>query len=120
MKNKNNMMPFFELIVGVCILLTGIVAAGTYGALWMLWLCTAGMFVIAKALSSDSTQGSKEDSALFKAAMVIKTGYKGVIVDFSNSHGIRYGIVFPNLKGHSGRKEQLTVHWFDPEEITII
>jgi hypothetical protein len=44
----------------------------------------------------------------------------GIIVDYSDSHGECYGLVFPNKKGHYGRKESLEVFWFEPEEIEIL
>lgn len=47
-------------------------------------------------------------------------GAWGVIVDYSDSHGECYGIVFANFNGSSGRKEHLEVFWFEPDEIEII
>ena len=45
----------------------------------------------------------------------------GVIVDYSNGHGLCYGVVFPNLNGYYGRigKETLQVHWYEPDEIEL-
>lgn len=57
---------------------------------------------------------------LRKSAKVSSEEFKdqiGVCVDFSDSHGLIYGLVFPNLHGHSGRKDELKIHWFEPEEI---
>ena len=39
--------------------------------------------------------------------------------DYSDSHGLCYGMVFPNLKGSCGREKYLEVFWFEPEEIEI-
>ena len=51
----------------------------------------------------------------------VKVGIQyGVIVDFSNSHGLCFGVVFPNIHGNSGRTETLEIKWFEPEEIEIL
>ena len=73
-----------------------------------------------KKKASTDTILDKEDPAMLKLAMVIKTECIGVVIDISNSHGLCYGLVFPNLKGYYGREKQLTIHWFDPEDITFI
>lgn len=44
----------------------------------------------------------------------------GVIVDFSNSHGLCFGIVFPNRYGSQERKDSLHVYWFEQDEIVIV
>jgi hypothetical protein len=41
-----------------------------------------------------------------------------LIVDISNSHGLTYGVVKPNLAGSYGRKNELTVYWLDPTEVS--
>ena len=44
----------------------------------------------------------------------------GVIVDFSNAHGLCFGVIFPNIKGSSSRETKLLIHWFEPEEVEFI
>lgn len=54
-------------------------------------------------------------------------GKLGVIVDFSNSHGLCFGVTFPNVHGRNGRsylerppQQYLDVEWFDPWQVEII
>jgi hypothetical protein len=47
-------------------------------------------------------------------------GQTGVVVDYSNSHGECYGLVFPNEKGYYGRTDSLEIFWFDPIELEIL
>ena len=34
---------------------------------------------------------------------VLETQQHAVVVDYSDAHGLCYGVVFPNANGHSGR-----------------
>lgn len=43
-----------------------------------------------------------------------------VIVDISDSHGLMYGIVYPNFYGSSKRQSLLEVHWLEPDELEYI
>lgn len=48
----------------------------------------------------------------------VKVGKKyGVIVDFSNSHGLCFGVVFPNTNGSYGREDSLTIEWIDEVDV---
>ena len=49
-----------------------------------------------------------------------KFGKIGVIVDYSDSHGDLYGVVFPNFSGSYGRKDTLTLCWFEMYEIELL
>jgi hypothetical protein len=40
-----------------------------------------------------------------------------VIVDYSDAHGLVYGVVEPNFHGLFGRKEELHIHWIEPDEL---
>lgn len=51
---------------------------------------------------------------------VLETQQHAVVVDYSDAHGLCYGVVFPNANGHSGRTNNLQIHWFEPEEIEKI
>jgi hypothetical protein len=121
MKKTNKIIVIVDTTIGIFLMMTGILGVVIFdNAQGLLWLCLAGIYLIVKAIPPDKASGSKKGPVICKSAMVIKTGYIGIIVDYSDSHGLCYALVFPNLKGYYGRKEQLTVHWFDPEEITII
>jgi hypothetical protein len=48
-----------------------------------------------------------------------KKGDIGVVVDYSDSHGLCYGLVFPNTKGFYGRTDSLPIRWFDPKEVSF-
>ena len=51
----------------------------------------------------------------------VRVGKKyGVIVDFSNAHGLFFGVVFPNVRGSSGRSGVLNIEWLDPDEVDIL
>lgn len=55
-----------------------------------------------------------------KSAKILFGEFKdqiGVCVDYSDAHGLYYGLVFPNLKGHAGRKDDLKIYWFDSEQL---
>src|SRR5262249_27338969 len=41
----------------------------------------------------------------------------GLVVDRSDAHGLTFGLVLPNAEGLAGRKDELVVHWVEPEEI---
>lgn len=45
------------------------------------------------------------------------TGDIAVIVDYSDGHGLCYGVVFPNVNGYYGRKDNFEIHWFEPEQL---
>jgi hypothetical protein len=57
---------------------------------------------------------------LLKTVKVKLSGKTGVIVDYSNAHGLCFGIVYPNTRGHYGREESLFIEWFDPNEIEFV
>jgi len=44
----------------------------------------------------------------------------GVIIDFSNAHGLCFGVIFPNTKGSYNRDIIMKIQWFDPEEVEFI
>jgi hypothetical protein len=46
-----------------------------------------------------------------------RIGQTGIIVDVSDSHGLCYGVVFPNISGADGRQDSLSVYWFEPNEL---
>lgn len=43
----------------------------------------------------------------------------GTIVDFSNSHGLMFGVIFPNVHGSRGRTDTMTVEWHEPDELVF-
>jgi hypothetical protein len=40
-----------------------------------------------------------------------------VVVDYSDAHGLVYGVIEPNFDGHRGRKDTCPIYWLDPEEL---
>ena len=61
-----------------------------------------------------------EPDAVYLLQRVDVAGRAGVIVDFSNSHGLCFGVIFPNRDGSSARTETMKVKWFDPDEVEIL
>lgn len=46
-----------------------------------------------------------------------RAGQLGCVVDYSDSHGLCYRVVFPNLNGAYSRKDWIESEWLDPEQI---
>jgi len=53
---------------------------------------------------------------LLDKIFINNVGY-GTIVDISNSHGLSYGVVFPNKNGASSRSKTLDIVWHSFDEI---
>lgn len=52
-------------------------------------------------------------------ARVKHSGQVVLVVDYSDSHGLVYGVVTPNFDGHRGRSPHniLQVQWIEPEDL---
>jgi hypothetical protein len=44
-----------------------------------------------------------------------------LVVDYSNAHGLTYGVVKPNFDGLKGRTEShLEICWVEPDELEVL
>lgn len=66
---------------------------------------------------SNFTDDGKDTRARIMPSLV---GKIVLVVDYSDSHGLTYGVVEPNFNGSRNRKDELEIHWLEPEELEQI
>ena len=79
----------------------------------------------AQKVSNDYFDYEPDAKYLLKTVRVNQFTYEkckglGVIVDFSNAHGLCFGVVFPTVFGSQGRNETLAICWFEPHQVEIL